>query len=181
MFEEPAERATFMPMSWGRATIIETTFCQGKLMSTVTPTGNSPANQPSSFSSFEDQLTVAQSSKILADYVKNHGVAVWKSDLEALAKDTSGDTPAEVSAAASYMLSHPDVYTAIETLDNPKADGLSGHWNFQDAANGALGSTGTMADLKDVFDRAIKSSAEITKLTTEKKTGLDATKQRPQN
>ncbi|WP_110598643.1 MULTISPECIES: hypothetical protein [Salinicola] len=150
-------------------------------MSTVTPTGNSPANQPSSFSSFEDQLTVARSSKILADYVKDHGGAVWKSDLEALASDTSGNTPPEVSAAASYMLSHPDVYTAIETLDNPNADGLSGHWNFQDAANGALGSTGTMADLKDVFDRAIKSSAEITKLTTEKKTGLDATKQRPQN
>ncbi|WP_164999593.1 hypothetical protein [Salinicola tamaricis] len=47
--------------------------------------------------------------------------------------------------------------------------------------NGALGSTGALADLKDVFDRAIASSAEITKLTTEKKTGLDATKQRPQN
>ncbi|WP_110643552.1 hypothetical protein [Salinicola sp. CPA57] len=150
-------------------------------MSTVTATGNSPANPSSSFSSFEDQLSTSRSSKILADYVKDHGGAVWKSDLQALANNASGNTPPEVSAAASYMLSHPDVYTAIETLDNPNADGLSGHWNFQNAADGALGSTGTMADLKDVFDRAIKSSAEITKLTTEKKTGLDATKQRPQN
>lgn len=150
-------------------------------MSTVSATGNNPASQSFSASSFEDQLTASKSSKILADYVKNHGGAVWKSDLQKLANNASGDTSPEVSAAASYMLGHPDVYTAIETLDNPNADGLSGHWNFQDAADGALGSTGAIADLKDVFDRAIKSSAEITKLTTEKKTGLDATKQRPQN
>ncbi|GHB21421.1 hypothetical protein [Salinicola rhizosphaerae] len=151
-------------------------------MSTVSATGNAGSSASSaSYSSFEDQLTSTQSSKILADYVKDHGGAVWKSDLQKLADNASGDTPSEVSAAASYMLSHPDVYTTIETLDNPNADGLSGHWNFSDAANGALGSTGAIADLKDVFDRAIESSAEITKLTTEKKTGLDATKQRPQN
>ncbi|WP_187775982.1 hypothetical protein [Salinicola corii] len=35
--------------------------------------------------------------------------------------------------------------------------------------------------LKAVFDQAIEKSAEITKVTTEKKTMLDATKQRPQN
>ncbi|KFF48935.1 hypothetical protein GY26_11830 [Gammaproteobacteria bacterium MFB021] len=150
-------------------------------MSTISATGNTPSNAAPSFSTFEDRLTSSQSSQLLADYVKAHGGAVYKRDLEALASNAGGDTPPQVSAAASYMLSHPDVYTAIETLDNPNADGLSGHWNFADAANGALGSTGALADLKDVFDRAIASSAEITKLTTEKKTGLDATKQRPQN
>lgn len=38
-----------------------------------------------------------------------------------------------------------------------------------------------IGQLKAVFDQAIEKSAEITKVTTEKKTMLDATKQRPQN
>ncbi|WP_164999539.1 hypothetical protein [Salinicola tamaricis] len=38
-----------------------------------------------------------------------------------------------------------------------------------------------IGQLQAVFDQAIEKSAEITKVTTEKKTMLDATKQRPQN
>ncbi|GHB11795.1 hypothetical protein [Salinicola rhizosphaerae] len=38
-----------------------------------------------------------------------------------------------------------------------------------------------ISQLEAVFDQAIEKSAEITKVTTEKKTMLDATKQRPQN
>ncbi|WP_296246156.1 hypothetical protein [Pseudomonas sp. UBA4194] len=48
------------------------------------------------------------------------------------------------------------------------------------------GSTGGGADaaiekMTAAFDSAIEKSAEITKVTTEKKTELDAAKQRPQN
>ncbi|MGJ8517549.1 hypothetical protein [Carnimonas bestiolae] len=35
--------------------------------------------------------------------------------------------------------------------------------------------------MKQTFDSAIASSAEVTKVTTEKKSILDAAKQRPQN
>jgi len=154
-------------------------------MSTVSATDSTSSVQTSfSSSSFEKQLNIAQSSKTLSEYLKQHGKSAINADeLSKLASNTSGDVPGEVSAAASYMISHSDVFTAIETHDVAGQDGLSGTWNFDWAADGGLEGTSTeaMAKLKDVFDRAIESSAEITKLTTEKKTGLDATKQRPQN
>lgn len=43
------------------------------------------------------------------------------------------------------------------------------------------GADSAIAEMQAVFDQAIEKSAEITKITTEKKTELDATKQRPQN
>lgn len=46
---------------------------------------------------------------------------------------------------------------------------------------GGGGTDNSIAQMEAVFDRAIAKSAEITKITTEKKTELDATKQRPQN
>lgn len=49
----------------------------------------------------------------------------------------------------------------------------------------ATGSTGAadaaLARMEAAFDAAIEKSAKITEVTTEKKTELDATKQRPQN
>ncbi|MCJ8141075.1 hypothetical protein [Falsirhodobacter halotolerans] len=47
------------------------------------------------------------------------------------------------------------------------------------AASG--GSDAAIASMEAAFDRAIEKSAKITEITTEKKTELDATKQRPQN
>ncbi|WP_162988042.1 hypothetical protein HKW98_13960 [Stutzerimonas urumqiensis] len=38
-----------------------------------------------------------------------------------------------------------------------------------------------IAKMEAAFDAAIEKSAKITEITTEKKTELDATKQRPQN
>jgi hypothetical protein len=38
-----------------------------------------------------------------------------------------------------------------------------------------------IASMQAAFDEAIEKSAKITEVTTEKKTELDATKQRPQN
>jgi len=153
-------------------------------MSTVSPTSLNSATQNSSKSVFEQNLNISKSSQILSDYLKGKGQSAVDSEgLKRLANNASGDVPEEVSSAASYMLSHGGVYTAIETHDVAGADGLSGTWNFDWAAEGGLEGTTVeaMAEMQDVFDRAIANSAEITKLTTESKTGLDATKQRPQN
>lgn len=43
------------------------------------------------------------------------------------------------------------------------------------------GADTAIANMTAMFDMAIAKSAEITKVTTEKKAELDATKQRPQN
>ncbi|MFF7709795.1 hypothetical protein [Pseudomonas sp. NPDC007930] len=100
-----------------------------------------------------------------------------------MAKDTSGKVPADVKAAAQYMQSHPDVFTAIETHDVAGADSYSGTWNFDWAANGGLNGTPTdaIAKMQDTFDFAIAKSAKITEISTGKKAELDGTKQRPQN
>lgn len=46
---------------------------------------------------------------------------------------------------------------------------------------GSGGSDAAIAKMEEAFNRAIEKSAKITEITTEKKTELDATKQRPQN
>ncbi|MBY5378382.1 MULTISPECIES: hypothetical protein [Rhizobium] len=43
------------------------------------------------------------------------------------------------------------------------------------------GSDAAIAKMEAAFNAAIEKSAKITEVTTEKKTDLDATKQRPQN
>ncbi|RKD87174.1 hypothetical protein [Kushneria marisflavi] len=50
-----------------------------------------------------------------------------------------------------------------------------------DPTSSNTSSDAAISQLKEVFNEAIAKSAEITKVTTEKKTELDATKQRPQN
>lgn len=154
------------------------------MSSTVSSTSVTDPTRKNSTSSFDDQLNIAKSSKVLVDYLKQEGKsAIHADELAQLANNSTGSVPAEVSAAASYMMRHSSVYTAIETHDVPGEDGLSGVWNFEWAAEGGLKGTSVeaLANMQDVFDRAITKSAEITKLTTESKTGLDATKQRPSN
>lgn len=154
------------------------------MSTTVSPTSVNAPTQKTSTSSFDDQLNIAKSSQVLVDYLKQQGKSAINADeLAQLANNSSGSVPAEVSAAASYMTRHTSVYTAIETHDVQGQDGLSGVWNFEWAADDGLEGTSVeaMANMQDVFDRAIAKSAEITKLTTESKTGLDATKQRPSN
>jgi hypothetical protein len=153
-------------------------------MSTLSPTSaNVPPSQNAS-STFDDKLNISKSSKIIADYLRQNGKsAINASELSQLAENTKGTIAADVSAAAAYMTKHADVYTAIETHDVPTADGLSGVWNFDWAAKGGLDGTSVdaIAAMTDAFDRAIAKSAEITEITTAKKTELDATKQRPSN
>lgn len=49
------------------------------------------------------------------------------------------------------------------------------------AGGGGGGADAAIAQMEAAFDRAIEKSAEVTKITTEKKAELDAAKQRPQN
>ena len=151
---------------------------------TLSPTNINAVAQNSPSLTFEEKLSISKSSQILVDYLKEKGKsAINEDELSALANNTSGDVPADVSAAAAYMLRHPDVYMAIETHDVAGADGLSGSWNFEWAADGGLAGTSTEAitNMEEAFDRAIEKSAKITELTTESKTELDASKQRAQN
>ncbi len=151
---------------------------------TLSPTNLSQVNQNTSALTFDEKLNISKSSQIMVDYMKEKGKSAINADeLAALASSSSGDVPAEVSAAAAYMQRHPDVFTAIETHDVAGADGLSGSWNFEWAAEGGLAGTSTeaIANMEESFNRAIEKSAKITELTTESKTELDATKQRAQN
>ncbi|MDH2326600.1 hypothetical protein QCN27_06940 [Cereibacter sp. SYSU M97828] len=130
--------------------------------------------------SFDSNLNIAKSSRLIADYIAASGKgAISKQDLEQMAQNA----PADVAAAASYMLKHEDVFTAIETHDVATKDDFSGVWNFEWAAKGGLDGTAidAIAKMEDAFDRAIAKSSEITEKTTVAKTELDATKQRPQN
>ncbi|MEI4484511.1 MULTISPECIES: hypothetical protein [unclassified Phyllobacterium] len=49
----------------------------------------------------------------------------------------------------------------------------------QGVGGGATGISDSIKSMTDAFDQAIAKSAEITKVTTEKKISLDAAKQRP--
>lgn len=153
-------------------------------MSVAMPnTGAIQQTQSHASTQFEQYLDSAKSSQILVDYLKDKGKkAINLNGLKNLAENKSGDVPKDVSAAAAYMVRHEAIFTAIETNDVARADGLSGVWNFEWAAKGGM--TGTaeeaLARMSDVFDRSIAMSAEVTKVTTEKKASLDAGKQRPQ-
>lgn len=154
------------------------------MSTTVTPTGGNFTAQNSSTSVFDDKLSIAKSSKTIADYMKQTGKSsITGQGLAELANNKSGNVPADVSAAAGYMQRHPDVFTAIETHDVANKDDLSGSWNFEWAANGGLDgtATGAIAKMQDTFDMAIAKSAKITEISTGKKAELDSSKQRPSN
>ncbi|MDB6454395.1 hypothetical protein [Falsirhodobacter sp. 20TX0035] len=154
-------------------------------MSISLPASGTPTvGSDSQNAQFEANLNIAKSSQIISSYMNETGQgAITKDGLQALADNPGGDVSSEVSAAASYMIRHEDVFTAIETHDVAGADNLSGTWNFDWAAKGGLDGTAisAIASMEDAFDRAIGKSAQITELTTEAKTELDASKQRPQN
>lgn len=153
-------------------------------MSTTVPSIGVPSPVQGNAGRFDQNLNIAKSSKTIADYLRQEGKsAIHAKELSHLADNTKGSVPTDVSAAAAYLVAHPDVYTAIETHDVPGADGLSGVWNFDWAAKGGLEGTAVeaIAAMQDAFDRAIGQSAKITEITTGKKTELDATKQRPSN
>ncbi|PVZ11505.1 MULTISPECIES: hypothetical protein [unclassified Pseudomonas] len=151
-------------------------------MTNVSSTSNNSSSPGNTSNAFDSRLDIAKSSKTLSDYMRQKGKgAITGDELKQLANSNSA--PADVKAAANYMVSHPDVFTAIETHDVAGADNLSGSWNFDWAANGGLKGTATeaIAKMQDTFDFAIAKSAQITEISTGKKAELDGTKQRPQN
>lgn len=150
----------------------------------ITLPANVSASSQSTYTSFEQKLDAAKSSQVLVDYLKSNGKStINERELSELANNQNGNIPADVSAAASYLVRHDDVFAAIETHDVPGEDGLSGIWNLEWAAAGGLEGTSVeaIAAMTEAFDRAIGASAKITEITTESKTELDATKQRAQN
>jgi hypothetical protein len=58
--------------------------------------------------------------------------------LYGLANNKGGKVPQDVQDAARFMLSHPKIYEKIETADKAGADGKSGVWNFDKAAQGLV-------------------------------------------
>ena len=149
-------------------------------MSITLPANVSATSQTNNTASFEQKLNAAKSSQVLVEYLKESGKsAINEQELAALANNTNGNVSSEVSAAASYMVRHEDVFTAIETHDVAGEDGLSGVWNLEWAAAGGL--EGSSVEAIAAMTEAIGASAKITEITTESKTDLDATKQRAQN
>ena len=72
---------------------------------------------------------------VLAKYMHQNGVdTMTPNQLAKLASNASGDTSSEVSDAARFMLSNPDMYAQVETRDVAGADGISGVSNFDFAA-----------------------------------------------
>lgn len=147
------------------------------------PGATPPVAQGSAGNSFEEKLNAAKASSAIVGYMNEKGMsAIHLNDLKNLANG-SGGVSQEVSSAAAYMVRHEEVFTAIETNDVARVDQYSGVWNFEWAAAGGLDGTSieAIAQMSDAFDRAIDKSAQITEITTGKKTELDSSKQRPNN
>lgn len=78
-----------------------------------------------------------QAAAALGQYMQQRGIdTVTPNQLSQLARNTSGDTPGNVSDAASFLLRNPDVYALLETHDVPGRDGISGASNLGFAARG---------------------------------------------
>jgi hypothetical protein len=67
----------------------------------------------------------------------------------------------------------------MRRIDEPKQEMETIMATVNPASGG--GADAAIAKMEAAFDAAIEKSAKITEITTEKKTELDATKQRPQN
>ncbi len=78
-----------------------------------------------------------QAAATLEQYMQRNGIdTVTPNQLSQLARNTAGDTPAQVSGAASFLLRNPDIYALLETHDVPGCDGISGASNLGFAARG---------------------------------------------
>ncbi|CAM3552509.1 hypothetical protein [Paracidovorax anthurii] len=95
-----------------------------------------------------------QAAAALAKFMRQNGIeTLTPNQLYGLARNTSGDTPQDLSEAANFMLTHPDIYALLETRDAPGRDGISGVANFDFAARGGLD-----AELRDYAPDAAASS-----------------------
>lgn len=102
-------------------------------------TGIGPARTDSSSSSSTGDTAgrTRQAAAALGQYMQQRGIdTVTPNQLSQLARNTPGDTPGNVSDAASFLLRNPDVYALLETHDVPGRDGISGASNLGFAARG---------------------------------------------
>ncbi|NRO95775.1 hypothetical protein GWC77_07470 [Paraburkholderia sp. NMBU_R16] len=84
-------------------------------------------------------LDAQSASGALGAYLHEQGISkLDPNQLYQMAYNPASGTPAEVSAAAKFMLSNPDAYNQIETHDVAGGDGISGVSNFDWAAQGGL-------------------------------------------
>ena len=75
----------------------------------------------------------------LGAYMHDKGMTkVDVNELYALSNNKTGDVPADVQKAATFMLKNPEIYEKIETSDVSGADGIAGVNNFDKAAQGSL-------------------------------------------
>lgn len=135
-------------------------------------------------SSFSKMLSISQASSSILSYMRGKGMnQITGQQIKEISENSSGKIPSNVSEAARYLQRHPDIFTAIETHDIAKPDGLAGYLNFQWSSSGALDKSpiASIAKMQDTFDIAIEKSEKITEISTVKKSILDSTKQRPSN
>jgi hypothetical protein len=89
------------------------------------------------------QMTAQDSAATLSSYMSQNGInELTPNTLYSLSQNSNGNTPPEVSQAATYMLQNPSVYNQIETHDVSGADGQAGVNDLQWAAAGGLGAEG---------------------------------------
>ncbi|WCM94311.1 hypothetical protein M5C99_06175 [Acidovorax sp. NCPPB 2350] len=84
---------------------------------------------------------VRQASTSLANHLRSSGQQTLNvNDLMKLALNKDGQTPGNVSDAASYMLANPKLFSQLESGDDSagKADGIASAESFDRAANGAF-------------------------------------------
>ncbi|CAM3882775.1 hypothetical protein [Paracidovorax anthurii] len=90
------------------------------------------------------QQAARQASAALAQFMRTTGKqTVNMNDLLSIARNSSGSTPADVSDAASFMLSTPQLFSKLESRDDTAGtrDGIASVESFDLAASGAFDDT----------------------------------------
>lgn len=100
-------------------------------------------------------MTAQGASGALAAYMHQNGIgSLDPSKLYQMAYSPAAGTPSEVSDAAKFMLSNPDVFNQIETHDVAGSDGIAGVNDFDWAAQGGLSDASNTGDASSAGDAA---------------------------
>jgi 2-keto-3-deoxy-6-phosphogluconate aldolase len=98
-------------------------------------------------------MTAQGASGALAAYMHQNGIgSLDPNKLYQMAYSPAAGTPSEVSDAAKFMLSNPDVYNQIETHDVAGSDGIAGVNDFDWAAQGGLSDASNTGDASSAGD-----------------------------
>jgi len=106
-------------------------------------------------SQLDSGMTAQGAAGALAAYMHQHGSGTLDpNQLYQMAYSPEAGTPSEVSDAAKFMLSNPDVFNQIETHDVAGSDGIAGVNDFDWAAQGGLTDTSTTGNTSSTNDAA---------------------------